>query len=91
MARMNNGKCKIRKQQFIPGHRQPTSTNGRLSLSHALRVKCAEYWLGLGAVDEALRELEALPKTAWNHQSAAKIRVAALEALQEWTAANVQE
>jgi hypothetical protein len=88
---MNNGKCKIRKQQFIPGRRQPTSIKGRLPLSHALRVKCAEYWMTLGEADQALRELEALPQCAWNHLWAVKVRVAALKILQERTGAIVQE
>lgn len=32
--------------------------------STALRVKSAEFWLALGEVEEALRELEALPSRA---------------------------
>jgi hypothetical protein len=64
--------------------------NGRFSLSHAIRVKSAEYWLRLGEADEALRELEALPKHAWNHPAAVKVRVAALEVLGE-TGAIVEE
>ena len=66
----------------------------RLPLSHALRVRSAEYWLRLGEADQALRELEALPKSAWNHPSAVETRVAAVGALQERTgsvAENKQE
>jgi hypothetical protein len=37
--------------------------------------------LKLGEADEALRELEALPKEAWNHPSAVKACVAALAVL----------
>jgi hypothetical protein len=35
----------------------------------------------LGEADEAVRELEALPRRAWNHPSANKARVAAVEVL----------
>ena len=62
---------------------QLTALHGQLPLSHALRVKSAEYWLTLGEADEAVRELEALPKRAWNHPSAVKARVAAIGALWE--------
>jgi hypothetical protein len=77
------------------GHNKPaphsaTPVNGRLSRCHALRVKSAEYWLRLGEADQALRELEFLPKSAWNHPSAVKARVAALEALRRWTGAIAQ-
>jgi hypothetical protein len=57
---MDIGKCKT----------QPAAPKGRLSLPHAIRVKSAELWLILGEADEALRELEALPQSAWNHPSA---------------------
>jgi hypothetical protein len=77
------------------GHHKPaphpaTSINGRLSRCHALRVKSAEYWLRLGEADEAVRELGDLPQSAWNHPSANKVRVAALEALRQRTEAIVQ-
>jgi hypothetical protein len=60
---------------------QSTCTNRKLSLSHLIQVKSAEYWLRLGEADEAVRELEHLPGRAWNHSSAVKLRVAALEVL----------
>jgi hypothetical protein len=66
------------------------SLHGHLSLPHALRVKSAEYWLRLGEADQAIRELEDLPKTAWDHQAAVKVRVAALDALGQKTGAIVQ-
>ena len=49
MACMNIGKCKT----------QPAAPKGRLSLSHAIRVKSAELWLMLGGADEALRDSSA--------------------------------
>jgi len=52
-----------------------------ISLSHALRIKSAEYWLKLGEADQALRELEHLPKSGWNHPYAVKNRIAALGVL----------
>ena len=70
---MNIGKCKT----------QPGAPKGRLSLSHAIRVKSAELWLMLGGADEALRELESLPRHAWDHPSAVEVRVAALLVLDE--------
>jgi hypothetical protein len=60
----------------------PASINGRLSLSHLIQVRSAEFWLRLGEADEAARELENLPRRAWNHPLVVKIRVAALEALE---------
>ena len=44
------------------GRHQARAGKSRLPLSHALRVRSAEYWLRLGEVDQALRELEALPQ-----------------------------
>jgi hypothetical protein len=68
-----------------PDPHHQTSLNGRLPLFHKVRVKSAEFWLRLGDADEAVRELEALPGRAWNHPSAVKVRVAALEVLGERT------
>lgn len=73
-----------------PGPHPLASITGQLSLSHAVRVKSAEYWLRLGEADEVVRELEALPSRSWNHPSAIKARCDALEALQERTGAIVQ-
>ncbi len=53
-----------------------------LPINDAIRIKAAEYWLSLGEADEALRELEKLPQT-WNHPSAVKVRVCALDVLGE--------
>jgi hypothetical protein len=80
---MNNGKCRIRKNKFIQGRRQSFYSERRLSLHHLLRVKSARYWLLLGEADDAIRELEALPKGAWDHPSAVQARVAALGTLAE--------
>jgi hypothetical protein len=46
-----------------PVPHQSPSVNAELLLSHAIRVKSAEYWLMLGEADQALRELEALPQS----------------------------
>ena len=69
----------------------PTSLPGHLPLSHSVRIKSAEYWLVLGEADEAVRELEALPSHSWNHPSALKVLVAAVEVLGERTGAIVQK
>jgi len=74
-----------------PGPGLATSLTGRLSLSHAIQVKSAEYWLKLGKADEAVRALESLPQTASNHPSAIKVRIAALEVLRERTGEIVHE
>ena len=62
---------------------QTTRPSGQLSLPHALRVASANYWLKLGEADEALRELEALPRPAWNHPSAVAVKVDAVRILGE--------
>jgi hypothetical protein len=61
------------------GHR----AHGGIPLKHALRVKAAEYWLILGEVDEALRELDALPKRTWNYPWPLRVRLAAVNAVRE--------
>ena len=68
----------------VPGNLNPHHSirrTGQLSVPHAIRVASANYWLRLGEADEALKELEALPKAAWNHPSAVKARFAALATL----------
>ena len=47
---------------------------GALPIEDAIQVRSAEYWLELGEADQALKELEALPATSWNHGWATKIR-----------------
>ena len=61
------------------GHR----VHGGIPLKHDLRVKAAEYWLILGEVDDALRELDALPKRTWNHPWPLRVRLAAVNAVRE--------
>jgi len=80
-----------RSDRHKPGRHQARAGKDRLPLSHALRVRSAEYWLRLGEADKALRELEALPKSAWNHPSAVESRVAAVGALEERTGAVARE
>jgi len=75
---------KLREPINIPIKPNPhpsTAFPGHLSLSHAISVKSAELWMELGEADQALRELEALPRDAWNHPAAVEVRVAALEVL----------
>jgi hypothetical protein len=56
---------------------------GQLSMSHALRIQSAHYWLELGEVDQALLELAALSTLACNHPLAMKARVAVLQAVRK--------
>jgi hypothetical protein len=62
-----------------------------LSVPHAIRIKSAEYWLKLGEDDEALKELQKLPKKIWNHRAVVKARVAAMGILRERTQLDVVE
>ena len=64
---------------------------GRLSMSHALRVQSAHYWLELGEVDQALLELGTLSTNAFNHPLAVKARVAVLRAVRMRGEVSVQE
>jgi hypothetical protein len=54
-----------------------------LPINDSLQIKAAEFWLKLGEADQALKELEALPKGTWKHGWAIKTRVAAIGALRE--------
>jgi hypothetical protein len=66
------------KKDFRGAVHQKAEVHGGIPLNHALRVKAAEFWLMLGEVDEALRELDALPKSGRNHPWALKSRIAAM-------------
>jgi hypothetical protein len=50
-----------------------------IRFQHALRVKAAQYWLALGEVDEALRELGELLPRHWHRAGALEGRFAASE------------
>jgi hypothetical protein len=54
-----------------------------LPINDAIQIKAAEYWLGLGEADQALRELEALPSKIWTSGWALKTRIAAIGMLRE--------
>jgi hypothetical protein len=71
--------------------RRKGRNQGRLSLSDALRIESARYWLELGEADDALRELGALPSGAWGHPLAVSVRVAALRAVEGVNIVTVQE
>ncbi len=60
-------------------------------MKRKLLIKAAEYWLKLGEPDQALKELEALTKSSWNHPSVLKVRVAALGALRQRRQMAVQD
>lgn len=67
------------------------SPEGQLSMSHALRIQSAHYWLKLGEVDQAILELGALSDKACNHPLAVKARVAVLRAARKLNEITVQE
>ena len=69
----------------------PAPINPQLSLSDLIQIKSAEYWLILGDPDGAVRELEALSSTSWNHPWAVKVRSDALEVMGERAEAMVQK
>jgi hypothetical protein len=77
LARIGRMRLQIQTQEPVP---PPGCKCNALpfSLTHALRVKAAHYWLALGESDQALRELEALPSHAWQHPLAVAVRLAAL-------------
>ena len=81
--------CRQHRSSSPHCNRQPPSTPA--FASPRVRIKSAELWLTLGKADEALRGLEALPRTAWIDSSARKVRVAALRVLDGRTGAIVQE
>jgi hypothetical protein len=60
--------------------REPNTYQGQLRLSHALRVKSAEYWLKLGEPEQALLELRALPKSVQSLSCVLKVHLAAVHA-----------
>jgi hypothetical protein len=62
---------------------EPHRRERHLSLGHALRIQSAHYWLELGEVEQALRELGALSTNAFNHPTAVKARVAVLRAVRK--------
>jgi hypothetical protein len=64
---------------------------GQLSMSHALHIQSARYWLALGQVDQALLELGALSTDAFNHPSAVKTRLAVVRAARKLNELTVQE
>jgi hypothetical protein len=75
-----------------PGcHRREVRNHSKLSMSHALRIKSANFWLELGEADQALQELKALPSSAWSHPLAVKARMAVLRVARERNEATVQE
>lgn len=55
--------------------------NENLSLSHALRLKSAEYWLELGEPKQAMCELRKLPGPARRHPRSVRTFVAVAGAL----------
>ena len=62
---------------------QATVMAERLSMSHALRVKSAEYWLRLGQPLEALMELGNLPEETRDHPWVLRVLVSAMEAAKD--------
>jgi len=85
-GKMNPEICEPRSRTKPKANRNKS----RLSLSNQIHLKSASYWLMLGEADSAVRELEALTGRAWDHPGAVRVRVAALETLQERTGVIVQ-
>ncbi len=72
-------------------HRREGRDQDQLSMSHALRIQNAHYWLKLGEADQALWELKALSSKAVSHPSALKARLAVLRAAREMNEVTVKE
>lgn len=79
-----------RNQEAPCRRREGGQDQGSLSMSHALRIQSAHYWLKLGEADQALRELKALSSSAWRHPSAVKARLA-VRATREMNEATISE
>lgn len=62
-----------------------------LAVQHALSIQRAECWFKLGQLQQALMKLERLPKTAWKHPWAMRVRVAATGAVRELNEIALQE
>ena len=63
-------------EQLDLGLDQLTATG--LPLREAIPVRSAEYWLQLGELDLALRELATLPETARRHPWPMRVQLTAL-------------
>ena len=72
-------------------HKREGRDQGQLSLSHALRIQSAHYWLKLGEAAQALRELKALSSSAWSHPLAVEARLAVIRAAREINEVTVKE
>ena len=55
----------------------------QIGLSHAIRIKSAEFWLKLGESEQALLEIRALPERLQKHSSVLKIHLAIVRAARE--------
>lgn len=52
----------------------PKQSRRRLGLKHAVHVQAAEYWLSLGELDEAERELQRIQFSRRRHPEVERIR-----------------
>jgi hypothetical protein len=79
----NRSRCRVEATP-TPGARvtprEAETLQGQLRLKDALRVKSAEYWLRLGQPEQALLELESLPKSVRRLPWVLKVHVAAVHA-----------
>ena len=78
--------CKARFKGRLP--RSEKSENNaapqpQIGLSHAIRIKSAEFWLKLGESEQALLEIRALPERLQKHSSVLKIHLAIVRAARE--------
>jgi hypothetical protein len=81
-------------RDFSPSTRREPECGGcegQLSMSHALRIQSAHYWLELGDADQALLELGGLSASASEHPSAVKARVAVVRTIMKRNEVTVQE
>jgi hypothetical protein len=52
----------------------PKQSRRRLGIKHAVHVQAAEYWLALGKLDEADRELQRIQLSRRNHPDVQRVR-----------------
>ena len=82
-AKLRFKKPRSRPLSIADANQRAEAIHPGLSLSHALRVKSAEYWLLLGEPFEALAELQMLPDPVKRDPWVVKVMVYAAGALRE--------
>jgi hypothetical protein len=73
----------LARNQRTSGRSRPQFNQDPLPLRFALRVKSAEFWVGLGEPTQALAELARLPERAKEHCSVLRVRLSVMRVIRE--------